>query len=55
MDKIYNMAVIELIRLLRTVKRQLLLLRGTAIDRDEKEKLLKAIKAVETEFEVFKL
>ncbi len=54
-EKIYDMAVIELIRLLRIVKRQLLLLRGAPLTREEKEKLLKAIDAVESEFEVFRL
>ena len=55
MDKIYDMAVIELVRLLRIVKSQLILLRAVPMGREEKAKLLKAIEAVESEFEVFKL
>ncbi|MEY8368154.1 MULTISPECIES: hypothetical protein [Clostridia] len=55
MDKVYEMAVIELVRLLRIVKRQLLLLRGVPMNQEERRKLLKAIEAVEAEFEVFRL
>ncbi|WP_338547721.1 hypothetical protein V1225_05215 [Emergencia sp. JLR.KK010] len=55
MDKVYEMAVIELVRLLRIVKRQLLLLRGVPMNQEERTKLLKAIEAVEAEFEVFRL
>lgn len=55
MEKIYDKAVIELVRTLRKTKQQLLILRSAQLTNDEREKLLKAIEAVQAEFEIFRI
>lgn len=48
-------AVLEIVMLLRTLKRQIALLRCLQMPESEKKKLLAAISSVEEEFDLFKL
>ena len=51
---IYDKSVVELVRLMRIVKRQLSFLRSSPLSTIEKEKLTKAIDALQEEFNIFK-
>lgn len=54
-QRIYNMAVIEIIRNLRTVKRQLMILKSTQLTNDERQKLVRAIDSIQEDFNIFKI
>ena len=54
-QRIYNKAVIEIISHLRTVKRQLTILKSAQLTNDERLKLVRAIDSIQEDFNIFKI
>lgn len=50
-----ELSVLELIKTLRTIKRQLKLVKGMGLTIEEKELILKAMDKIEQEFQLFKM
>lgn len=50
-----ELSVLELIKTLRTIKRQLKLVKGMGLTAEEKALILKAMDKIEQEFQLFKM